>query len=513
MRIACLTKISNNKLAQKVADLESELILKKGLPHLFGLKHYHWSHDYIQSTNRMNFICAANQIGKSSANIRKCITWATTPALWPKLWPSRPNQFWYFYPSIKVCTEEFEEKWVKEWLPRDDFKNHPVYGWKADIQQKKIVSIRFNSGVTVYFRSYEQRVSNVQTSSVHALFADEEMPIEVYNEIIMRISSPTIAGYFHMVFTATLGQEFWREVIEEKGMRERFPTAFKRQVSMYDCLKYRDGSSSPWTIESIEEVKRKCQTEAEIKRRVFGKFVLDEGLKYESYRPSANYVPPFHIPDDWLYFSGVDIGSGGAVGHPAAITFVAVCPDFQRGVVYKGWRGDKILTTAGDIYQKYQQLKAHRAHVGEYYDWNSRDFKTLSDRLNGSFQPADKSVESGVGLLNVLFKNGMLVIFQDDELRKLDQELQSLRVDTSKTNAKDDFVDSLRYAVTKIPWDFSCLSTDPAIVAPIVTAEQYRRMPMRDRLALQLTDSEFQGSLDVYQDEFDDANTHMEYDW
>ena len=68
---------------------------------------------------------------------------------------------------------------------------------------------------------------------------------EVYDEAIMRLSSPTIQGHFHMVFTATLGLEFWREVIEEKGVKERFPHAWKKQVSAYDCLKYMDGSASP----------------------------------------------------------------------------------------------------------------------------------------------------------------------------------------------------------------------------------------------------------------------------
>ena len=506
-------KTTKNKLALKVQSLEADLQLKEGLPHLFGRKHYQWSYDYVASKNRLNFLCAANQIGKSSANIRKAITWATSPDLWKKLWPTRPQQFWYFYPSIKVCTDEYFEKWVKEWLPTGEYKDHPQFGWTADIQQKKIVSIRFNTGVSIYFRSYEQKLGNLQTSSVHAIFADEEMPVEIYNEIIMRISAPTIAGHFHMVFTATLGLEFWREVIEERGEKERFPSAWKRQISMYDCLKYMDGTDSPWTVEAIKQAEAKCRSPAEVSRRVMGKFVLDEGLKYESYRRARNFVQPYPLPSDWLHFSGVDIGSGGLRGHPGAICFVAVSPDFKRGVIYDGWRGDGVETTAGDILQKYRVMRGDRVMVGEYYDWNSRDFYTIASRVGDAFQRAEKSHEIGEQLVNVLFKNSMLEIFDTGELYKLDGELQSLQRDTAKSKARDDFTDAMRYAISKIPWDFSSLAPEVTPVAPGLSRREVERMSYRERQARGLSVEDFQESLDIYQQEFDEANEIAGYDW
>lgn len=508
-----LPKRSKNKLLSKVEDLEAQVALKNGLPHLYGHKHYQWSYDFVRSTNHMNFVCAANQISKSSSMIRKAITWATSPSLWKKLWPSKPAQFWYFYPSIKVCTDEFHEKWVKEWLPCGEYKNHPQFGWEADIQQKKIVAIRFNTGVSIYFRSYEQKHANVQTSSVHAIFADEEMPVDVYSEVIMRIAAPTILGYFNMVFTATLGQEFWREVMEEKGIKERFPDAFKRQVSMYDCKFYRDGSPSKWNDEAIEIIKAKCRSEAEILRRVYGRFVRDEGLKYESYVRSVNFIKPFPIPSDWMHYSGVDIGSGGTSGHPSAIVFVAVSPDFKRGVVYDGWRGDGIDTTAGDVVLKYRLMAGSKPMVGEYYDWNSKDFWTISDRLGGSFQKADKSHEMGEQSLNVLFKNSMLHIFDTPELSKLDSELRNLNRTTAKTVAKDDFTDALRYATTKIPWDFSCLIVSGPAAPSRFSPDQISRMTHRERMVNGLTAEQFRDNIDVYQNEFDEANEAMEYDW
>lgn len=446
----------------------------------------------------------------SSTNIRKAIKWATSPNLWKGLWSSPPRQFWYMYPSMRTCHDEFNEKWVKEWLPRGDFKNHPIFGWKAIVDQKKTTAVRFNSGVTIYFKSYEQDVRHLQTSSVHAIFGDEEMPVEVYNEVIMRGSGASIEGYFHLVFTATLGQDFWREAIEEKGEKERFPRAFKQQISMYDCMHYMDGSPSPWTVEKVENAKAKCRSEAEILRRIYGRFVLDEGLKYECYS-SGNFVKPYSIPQDWDLYAGVDIGSGGKTGHPGAIVFVAVRPDFQKGAVYLGWRGDKVDTTAGDILQEFKRLKGSKELVAQYYDWNSKDFFNIATRVGEPFIPAEKSHAVGEDTLNVLFKHGMLDIFNNQELQKLDHELKNLKRDTPKVRAKDDFTDALRYAVTKIPWDFTRVAKDTEIPRNPVEPTK-KRADMHDPRG-QMTQGDFQKSLENYQDEFDEANELMGYDW
>jgi hypothetical protein len=45
--------------------------------------------------------------------------------------------------------------------------------------------------------------------------------------------------------------------------------------------------------------------------------------------------------------------------------------------------------------------------------------------------------------------------YDTPELRKLATELSTLKKETPKTKAKDDFADALRYAVTQIPWDWS----------------------------------------------------------
>lgn len=446
--------------------LEKERLLKKtieyqeNLPHLYGWAWYPWAREFFESTNKQNFLCAANQISKSSTQIRKCIDWATNKRKWKTLWKTTPHQFWYLYPSAPVATIEFEKKWVTEFLPKGKFKDDPEFGWKAEYKKGEISAIHFNSGITVYFKFYTQDIQNLQTGTVHALFCDEELPEELYDELSFRLAA--IDGYFHMVFTATLGQQLWKDTIEGKGIVEKFPDAFKLQISMYDCLKYEDGTPSPWTKEKIQRIINGCKSPAEVSRRVWGKFIKDSGLKYQAFDKNKNVKKSHPLPKDWRIYAGVDIGSGGDSGHPAAICFVGVSPDFKKGRVFKGWRGDGIVTTSKDILDKFVDLRGEMKCEVQYYDWAAKDFYVIASRVGETFVAADKSQDSGEGMLNVLFKNEMLAIYEDGgdgELKKLTGELVSINKNTPKQKAKDDFADALRYACSKIPWNWEAISS------------------------------------------------------
>src|SRR4051812_44697529 len=92
---------------EEVAIKERQLKLRIGLPHLHGWKWYPWARAFFESTRKLNFLCAANQISKSSTQIRKCIDWATDRSKWDRLWPGRrPVQFWYLYPTSAQANVE-----------------------------------------------------------------------------------------------------------------------------------------------------------------------------------------------------------------------------------------------------------------------------------------------------------------------------------------------------------------------------------------------------------------------
>lgn len=485
---------------RRLALMKKKVEMMDNLPHLYGQKFYLWSRQFFESRARFNLLCAANQIGKSSVQIRKCIHWATAVDLWPQLWRHRPLQFWYLYPTRENATIEAEKKIIPQFLPRGAFKDHPQYGWKAEYKNKYIWAIHFNTGVSVYFKTYATDAQHLQAGSVDAIFCDEELPAEIYPELVMRLAGTW--GYFSMVFTATLAQPFWYDAMERIGSpQERFKEdTFKIQVSMYDCLKFEDGTSSHWTLERIEKVKNACMSDAEIKKRVFGRFVAAEGRKYPSFSRDRNVKQGHPLPSSWHVYAGVDLGSGGSENHPAAIVFVGVSPDYKQGRVFLGWRGDGIQTTASDVLHKFIEMKGGMVLSGQYYDWASKDFQTIAHRVGEPFEAADKSHDTGEQVLNVLFKNEMLSIYDSEELAPLVDELSSLLRGMDKKKAKDDFTDALRYAVSKVPWNWDAISGVP-IVAPaeerIYTTDELRRGVVDDSM----TDS---GMVDLLEAEIEE---------
>lgn len=773
-------------LLDKLQTLSEIERLQSGLPHLHGWKWYPWAREFFESTNKMNLLCAANQISKSSSAIRKCIDWATDTSKWPSLWKTQPRQFWYLYPSGKVATVEWRTKWVPEFMPRGSFKNHPKYGWTERYSSNKYIeSVEFNTGVIVFFKTYEQDVHNLQSGTVSAMFCftagqlvtlergqvpiekvqvgdraltregtyelvtktysressvisraltngvvltgtpdhkvwtvgrgyvelqhltpqdvlvtpeprgeickntmgyvtttakstktedcaitglfkqltasvrplistwisgempmvsflkdtwftirtvirrttsfltwslsvklsilagtrkksgplgywrtcvsfsaslalrclrlvlpslapastvrssvgsvdtlslrsvliattrllgfrkdhlvsvlgpvlehtynervhcvnvanahnfcvegisvsncDEELPIDLLDELIARLTATD--GFFHMVFTATRGQEFWKEAIEDIGMpHERFKDAWKRCISLYDCLVYDDGTPSPWTVERIERRIGQCRNEKEVLKRVMGRFVKDDDLKYGGFNRAINVKKPLDpsIPKDWHLYSGVDLGSGGKQGHPSAIAIIAVRPDYKKGRVFKLWRGDGVDTTAGDVYRHYLTMKKDLPFITmQQYDSAAKDFYNIADRSGDTFYPAEKG-EVGVETLNSLFAHEMLDIDEGiEDSGKLVYELSSISKGTNKRHAKDDLADALRYACSKVPWDWAGLRP---VAKQTAKAKEKTELDLRRELVM----GGFHKPLNEVEEEFGEWNSMLE---
>ena len=309
--------------------------------------------------------------------------------------------------------------------------------------------------------------TNMYFGGVHAVFADEEMPPELYDEIDARLSATD--GYLNKVFTATEGHEIWFNAMERQGDdEETFKDARKWIVSLYDCQTYEDGTEGAWPLAKIKDRERRCSTEAERLKRVMGRFIKDEGLKYSSFLVEKNLVPAYPIPKDYDIYSSVDVGSGRVGGmtanerSSAAIVFIGVSPDQSKATVFKMWRGDGEETSAGDIFEKWVQMSQGLRLVGNCYDYNSREFGLMASRNGASFQKADKSRDIGEQSLNTLFKNCMLDIQETDHSGKMVGELLSVPTGAKKRKVADDLTDALRYGIMQVPWDWTQIpTTDP----------------------------------------------------
>ena len=453
---------------EKLSMLEQRDALKHALPHRYMQKHFKWSREFFEDIeSKTQVLTAANQIGKSTTCIKKCIEWCVNKDLWPQLWPDRmaegaiPSMFWYLYPEGKLATSEFEDKW-RPLMPGD--ASDPEYGYKVYYRNRIIERIDWNSGMSLHFKMYAQDVMNLQGGTVWAMFLDEEVPVELLPELQQRVSATD--GYMHFVFTATIGQPFWKDVVER---RTQWPNAKVSQISLYDCQQYEDGSVTRWTNEKIQRAIDACTSRAEVERRIYGRFVKDEGLKYQVFDREKHTEEYKMVPSDWLYYAGVDYGSGGK-NHPSAVSVIAVNPEYTMARLVRFWRGDNIITTTEDVVTKCVEMTDDINVLTFFYDFAARDLATFAEGAGLPFEKAEKSHELGEGALNTLFKSGALKLYipSEDyldrfghiplESLKLCDEFETLAVDAKKTRAKDDGIDSLRYAVAKIRWNWEGIS-------------------------------------------------------
>lgn len=449
--------------------------MKECLPHLYGFSLYDWQSEFITCPKEYQFLTSANQVGKTTTLMLKIVRLATDIELQKKLWKDKPTLFWYCLPTIEMHTTFFKTKWLPNILPRHEFQDHPLYGWRTERIGPSIKSIIFNSGVIVAFVPYGRSLEALQGATCHAVFFDEEPNAEIVPEIQTRTSSIKIAegnmanalgGMKVFAFTATKSQEYFRRIMEERGKKELFPMShgnvWKKTISLYECQKFADGSPSHWTDEKIAGVVSNLSSEAEVQRRVMGRFVLDEGLKYHSFSHSKNVKPKKELSGNWLIYAGLDYGSGGTA-HKSAIVFIAINNSYTKGRVRLVWRGeDGVDTTAGDLVNEYESLISENKFnvITGYYDWGAKDILTFAQRKEIPLSKANKDHAIGESVLNDLFKYEMLDIEvseedEDDRANFLINELASLRKDTNKRIANDDCIDALRYAVSSIPWDFN----------------------------------------------------------
>ena len=449
-------------LKAKRDKLKAIQSLKEGLPHLYAFPFYKWQEEFWNCDKTFQFLFKANQIGGSSITIRRLIHYATEPSLWSRF-KKKPTQIIALMPDRNSWTREWEGKWT-EFLPRNEFKENKKFGWVEEWDNKYIHSCRFKSGVTIYFKTYGtggDHVHTLQSSTPAIVSCDEELPCEGNNnlwpELQMRLASPANAGsMFWMNATPTKGQRLWQQV---QSGHVKIPDSWVRTVSMYDCLGlYANGEKSIWSLDRIKKIEQTLPSDREIQVRVHGLFRAIDSLAITQFR-ADKHLKPWHPINGWEYYAGIDYGVGGKTGHPSSITFIAASPSYNAARIIKCWRGDGQQTTPDDVIAKFIEMRDSLGitdMAGIYYDHSAGAIGIISERAGLGWLKANKDRDFGFSLINSLFKNDMLVILDDKsgEPTKLVEEIESLVSDADKRRASDDLVDSLRYALTSIPFNF-----------------------------------------------------------
>lgn len=445
--------------------------LAESLPHLYGFSLYQHQQDLLNCRKEFMFNCSANQVGKSMGILLKLVTTALDQDLWKELWHKNPRSFWYFLPSQKLHNE-MVLKW-EDVLPKNEFQNDPYYGWEWDKRGKDTVGIVFKNGLRIFFKSYSMDVHKaMQSASVDFVAFDEEPPSEYVSEVITRTQAirpsakqleigNAFGGYKLFSFTATRSQPYFRDIFEGKGEQERFPVAtmsnvWKNHTTLYDCQQFVDGTPTIYTDKKIQSIIESCPTDRDVQIRVFGRFMASDGLLFKSFNEKVNTVDKKPIiSSSWNFYAGLDYGSSGHGGHESSISIVAVSPNYTQAVLYDCWVSKKETMTADGLVRKFIEMTRNIDITQAYYDWACPDIATFAQSYGLTMLKANKK-QDGYITLNSLFQNKMLKIPMDvDDAVYLVKELLTLTEGQSKRNRQDDLADSLRYAISSIPWDFA----------------------------------------------------------
>lgn len=472
-----LSSLDDYQIEQKICKHNADLeLMASQAPHLFKHKFYTWSREVFESENRKIFLCAGNQSGKSTVMIMKNIDWLTDVSKRAERWPKmvskggNPTLFWYFYPDKDTIAEEVDTKWVPLLLCDDKHRSSPYYA-KLIPDAHSYKGIDFpNVDGKLRFKTYNQKRAGLQSRTVaHATF-DEEPELRtgeknIFNEVVTRLSSN--GGYLLVGFTAIYAQDFFAAIMEDETSDERYKNACKVHATLYDCREYEDGTPGYWTDKEIEDFRATLTSDAEIQKRINGRFVKGIGTVYNGYNTKTNRTSDLSIGGAWDIYGSVDVGSGGDQD-AAAVIFLAISPDGKKAKVVGGWKGEYgIETSSGDILKKYISLrddlirKYKRSVSVQVYDHSSKEFEMVSRRAGEIFHKANKKRDDGVQTVNTLFKNNMLLLCALPELQELEKELCNYIYNAKGKRVKD-FCDALRYAVMAYGdrWDFSVLKRE-----------------------------------------------------
>ena len=270
---------------------------------------------FQRDQHRLRFMFGGNRTGKSEIGGVEALRFATgkhpfRPGL-------RPTSGWVISPSFEVQRESAQDK-VLRYLP--------TTGWQGDGKPRIIyrdrargyidrIELPTKPAVTITFKSVEQGRESFQGASVSWVWVDEEMPIDIYKELLMRIMD--VQGNLFGTMTPLIGDLY--SLIVDGELAEDPELKFWHMT----------WDDNPYLDEDEKKRLYAALTEEEQEARVYGRFVPREGLVFRRFMDSVHVIDSFELEPTYRTVLGLDYG----IRSPVAGVFVAL--DAQgRAIVY-----------------------------------------------------------------------------------------------------------------------------------------------------------------------------------
>lgn len=394
--------------------------------------------DFFHATAMEGCIMGANRSGKSVAGAFETTMHLT--GQYPAWWAGRrfdgPTNCWTWAKNREKSFEVNQNKllgpvgkWGTGFIPKRLILNITKDGNHARVLYVKHVPTGGTSVLT--FKTYEQGREAAEGNEIDFMWADEEIPMDIYGECIIRLTSTVPGkqnGRIVLTYTPLKGLTEVSKLFAPNG---KPATGYIPDTSRYVANITWD-SVAHLTEDSKKEILKATPPYLR-DARMRGIPVLGEGNVYPIDENTIK-VKRFDIPDSWPRSFAMDCGWNNP-----ALVWVAQDPSSKVYYLYDCWKQGQVLLMAIA-----QTIKDRGEWINGVSD--PADPRTAEELRKYGIQlsKADNDVEAGISIVWQLLSLGQLKVF--DSLESWFSEFRTYARNKDKIVKVDDhLMDATRY--------------------------------------------------------------------
>lgn len=282
---------------------------------------YDWQVEFHNSgaDNPERLLIAANRVGKTRTGAAETAIHLTGeyPPWWKGKRFNEPVQWWCGSVTNEASKDIVQEALLGPinalgtgWIPGDRIVGKPTFRQAGISEVVDTIHVKHTSGgiSQCTLKTYEQGRAKWQGKSLHGVWPDEEIPMDIYTEALTRVLDKK--GIMLCTFTPLLGPT---EVVLHFLNASAGAGIFSKNVSWEDAP-HLDRGERERLMNSYPEHERDTRTK--------GTPLMGSGAIF----PIADeqlLVDPPEIKPWWRLINGIDFG----IDHPAAGVFCALDPE------------------------------------------------------------------------------------------------------------------------------------------------------------------------------------------
>ena len=251
---------------------------------------------FHESKAEEKLLIGGNRSGKTVSNVVECI-WRLT-----KTHPFRPDLNAIKEPirgrivtvSLKEGLQKIVLPMFKKWMPKKYLINR---SWDRSYNKEER-TLYLADGSFIEFMTYEQDLEKFAGTSRHFVSFDEEPPMLIWQECLMRLIDTD--GDWWISMTPVEGLTWIFDMIYKPWEEGNRPETLVVKVSMHD--------NPHLTTRGKEKILKNVTDDEDRQAREEGSFVEVKGLVYKDFNVQLHVRPAFTLKKDMQIWTSLDTG-------------------------------------------------------------------------------------------------------------------------------------------------------------------------------------------------------------